>query len=145
MPYFTLQFQPSGPQLDVFVAVSLPREQALIKAQIAIPQPILTKGLLDTGASQTCVDPDIIQRLGLQPTGVTSVLTPSTGAVPHQAKTYDVRLIIPAGAVSWQIPALAVIESSLKSQGIEVLVGRDVLSECLMVYDGKNKIFSLAF
>jgi len=41
--------------------------------------------------------------------------------------------------------ALAVIESNLKAQGFEVLLGRDVLGECLLVYDGRSKIYSLAF
>ena len=92
------------------------------------------------------VDPETIEKLGLVATGVTSVLTPSTQeGVPHQARSYDVRLLIPASPASWIIPALAVIESNLKAQGFEVLLGRDVLGECLLVYDGRSKIYSLAF
>jgi len=33
----------------------------------------------------------------------------------------------------------------LHAQGFHVLVGRDILSECLLVYDGVNGFFSLAY
>ena len=147
MPYFTLQFQPTtGPRLDLYVGVSVPRENALKTAGLAVPPPVLVKGLVDTGASISGVDPETIQKLGLVPTGVASVLTPSTGDVPHETRSYDVRLIIPATPASWVLHALPIIESSLKQkQGFEVLLGRDVLSECLLHYDGRSKIFSLAF
>jgi hypothetical protein len=123
VPFFTLQFQaPTGPRCDLYLAVSVPRENALKAAGLPIPAPILVKGLVDTGASVSGVDPETIEKLGLVATGVTSVLTPSTQeGVPHQARSYDVRLLIPASPASWIIPALAVIESNLKAQGFEVI------------------------
>lgn len=145
MPHFTLQFQAGGPQLNLFVGVSQPREQALRQANITIPQPTLVRGLVDTGASITAVDPAVIQALGLQPTGFMPVHTPSTGSTPHQASTFDVSIAIPVAPLTFTLGAIAVIESSLTVQGIQVLIGRDVLAHCLFVYDGRSNIFSLAF
>ncbi len=50
---------------------------------MAIPNPVAVKGLVDTGASCTVIDPTVVQRLGLTPTGSTMILTPSTGSTPH--------------------------------------------------------------
>jgi len=52
-------------------------------------------------------------------------------------------LIHPELAFSFN--ALPVIESELKHQGILALIGRDVLADCLFIYDGRHGIFSLAF
>jgi hypothetical protein len=41
--------------------------------------------------------------------------------------------------------ALPVIASNLTAQGIQALIGRDVLARCLFVYDGAAGLFSLAF
>ena len=81
--------------VNAVVGVSQPRHDALVAAgQIAPPlQRIMA--LIDTGASCTTVDPSIVTALNLQPTGVASVITPTTGPVPHQTNQYDVLLIIP--------------------------------------------------
>jgi hypothetical protein len=145
LPHFTLQFQAAGPQLEFFVAVSQPRQQALQNAGLPIPQPTLVRGLVDTGASTTAIDPNVIRGLGIQPTGSMQILTPSTGATPHQADTFDVSIIVPIAGITFTLGALQVFESALSVQGIQALVGRDVLSNCLLVYDGRANIFSLAF
>jgi hypothetical protein len=147
VPHFTLQFQTSGPQLQLYVGVSHPRLQALQQAGLTIPPPTLIRALVDTGASITAIDPTIIKGLGLQPTGSMQILTPSTGATPVQVNTFDVGIIIPLATVGQNhvIGALQVIESSLTVQGIQALIGRDVLSNSLLVYDGRANIFSLAF
>ena len=98
MPHFTLQFQAGGPQLNLFVGVSQPREQALRQANITIPQPTLVRGLVDTGASITAVDPAVIQALGLQPTGFMPVHTPSTGSTRTRQAPSTLALPFPCAA-----------------------------------------------
>ena len=146
MAHFTLQFQTAGPQINLYIGVSQPRASALSQAGQTIPQPIGVRGLIDTGASMTAVDPSIITALGLQPTGAQPILTPSTGATPHSANTFDVSITIPIiGAQTWTLGALQVFESALNVQGIQALIGRDVLANSLLIYDGRFGIFSLAF
>jgi hypothetical protein len=149
VPHFTQKILPAaGPLLQLYVLVSIPREMALRAAGAAIPPPQQIFGLVDTGASNTCIDDDVITALGLTPTGTTLVHTPSTTAsAPATKSNYDVRIIIPGavGSPSFLLPALPVTQVSLKHQGFQALVGRDILSNCLLVYDGRTNIFTLAF
>ena len=111
--------------------------------------------MLDTGASQTCVDPIIIKNLGLTPTGVSLMQTPSTNGIPAYCNTYDIQLTIPPSILPSEVlnPALNmpyirilnVIEASLSQQGISGLIGRDVLKECLLIYNGRVEGFTLSW
>lgn len=147
MPHFTLTYGPIGPLIHAYIGASAPRLGALKKAGIALPPPVVVKALVDTGASHTAVDPTVLQALGLNPRRIAHTITPSTGATPHKCQTYDVSIHVPLGTatalfskMAWEVTAL-----DLKHQGFEVLLGRDVLSEGLLVYDGKAGTFSMAF
>ena len=87
----------------------------------------------------------MILQLGLVPTGTTSIITPSTGNQAHTCAQYDASVVLIHLELAYTFNALPVIESDLKHQGILALIGRDVLSSCLFVYDGRHGIFSLAF
>jgi hypothetical protein len=146
MPHLTLQFGAAGPLLDVFITVSAPRQAALQQAGQPVPAPQIARALIDTGASITAVDPAITTALGLTPTGQTTIHTPSTAAeIPHTCNTYDIHLTLSHPALSFYISALPVIQSNLHHQGIQALIGRDVLSNCLLVYDGRAGTCVLAF
>jgi len=40
---------------------------------------------------------------------------------------------------------IPVIESDLKSQGIEALLGRNILEQGILIYDGRRRLLTLAF
>jgi Aspartyl protease len=103
--------------------------------------------LVDTGASGTCVDRDLIKGLGLQPTGRTAISTPSTSGTPHYCDQYDVALFIPGnpGGGGHIVAALPIITTHLRSQGIDGLLGRDVLNNCVLIYNGNASILTLAY
>ena len=146
MPHLTLQISAGGPILDLIIGPSVPRLVALNNANQPIPGMLKIRGLVDTGASQTCVDPACLSKLGLSPTGFTHIHTPSTRGTPHRCNQFDVQLVlIHAKGSLLRFESLAVVESSLMIQGIQALIGRDVLSNCLLVYDGAANIFSIAF
>jgi predicted aspartyl protease len=149
VPHFTLQITSQGPMLNAFVAVSDARAAAMKAANIAIPSPIQIRALVDTGASCTCVDPSVMTSLGLTPTGTVPVSTPTTGGTPELKYQYDVALAIP-GATQADIPlvlaTIAVVEAELLAgQGFHALIGRDILSQCVLVYNGSFTQFTLAF
>lgn len=136
-----------GPLLIAHVGVSTPRYQALQTAGLSPPLPITGTFLIDTGASGTCVDSTFIAQLGLQPTGIVSIQTPSTGGGLHRCNQYDISMFIP-GASAGQghlIPALPVIETHLRSQGIDGLIGRDIIDSCTFIYNGTAGYFTLAY
>ena len=94
MPSVSATVQPIGPIVRLAGLVSDPRRAALVAASRPVPNPILINGLLDTGASSTCIDPAVMQALGLTPTGFVPIVTPSTGSTPHMCEQYDVSIAI---------------------------------------------------
>ena len=114
--------------IDVVASVSQPRAQALTTAGRAIPSQLVIRALIDTGASCTCIDPNILTSLDLSPTGSVRVHTPSTGTQAVNQDQYDVSLIFLHSKLSFTIPNIPVIASSLQMQGIDALIGRDILN-----------------
>ena len=147
MPHFTLQVGDSGPILNALITVSEARSSALQAQKAEIPNGIKVQGLVDTGASGTCVDPSVIEQLGIPPTGEATMLTPSTKDGPVPATQYDVGLQIYAEVTQppLVIRNLPVMESHLRQQGIHALIGRDVLSKCILIYNGAIGIYTLSF
>lgn len=146
MPHVTLGMtREAGPCLDIQVGVSNPRAEALKKAGQAIPPNMLVRGLIDTGASCSAIDVQIIKQLGMPATGTTGIQTPSTGPVSHTCTTYDASVVLVHPNFMFQIPALPVIAIKLSHQGIGALIGRDILKNCLLFYNGDVNRFALAF
>lgn len=147
MPAIHANIAVGGPLLIAHIGVSVPRMQAIVAANQQVPPAITGTFLLDTGASGTCVDATFIAQLGLQPTGTVPIMTPSTGTGVHHCDQFDVSLFIP-GATQGQghlIPAVPIIATHLKNQGIDGLIGRDVLDNCTLIYNGSAKFFTLAY
>ena len=95
MPHFTIQVSPRGPIIEALVGVSVPRREALLAAGHAVPKVMQIRGLLDTGASHSALDPIVLNALALTPTGTVLVNTPTTGAAPVSVDQYDVAFLIP--------------------------------------------------
>ena len=148
MPILTLPVRPDGAIVSIGIVLSGPRMAAMKVAGVAIPPPAMCSALLDTGASTTVIDLTVVVKLGLTPTGTVSVHTPSTGGTPAVCAQYDVglALILGSGQIhvlpSLVIPVIAV---DLSSQGIQALIGRDVLREGVFIYNGDAGTFTLAF
>lgn len=146
MPHFTLQFDSSGPIINAIIGVSGPRVNALRQAGQPVPDTQVVRALIDTGASGTCIDPRVLQSLGVVSTGSQPVHTPSTtSGNPYQAAQFDVSIIIPSQNLNKIFHVVPVIEANLDHQGIQALIGRDILSQCLLVYDGQSGLFTLAY
>lgn len=139
---------PQGPLLQVAVNVSKFRAEALVHAGQHVPPWVTGTFLLDTGASGTCIDPGILRSLNISPSGSVNVQTPSTGSVPHVCNQYDVQLFVPNSDPSQGglgIEALPVLESVLAPQGIDGLLGRDVLEHCILIYNPSIRLFTLTY
>lgn len=148
MPHFTLAIDAGGPIVNAVVQVSEGRRAALNSAGQTEPPMQAIRALIDTGASFTSIEPKVLQDLSLTPTGTIDFVTPSTGQNVATADTYDVDLSIyrtqndpPLLMANLRVAAC---ELFLK-QGIHALIGRDVLSRCIFVYNGDLGHFSLAF
>ena len=144
MPHLTVPFAAHGPLVEFYVAVSTPREEALRHAGFEVPAPILIRGLVDTGASCTCLDPSILNQLAVPVRGFTELHTPSTQGTPALHRQFDIRLILSHPQMNFSFNTLPGVECGL-THGIPALIGRDVLAQCLLVYDGKAATFALSF
>ena len=145
MPHLTFQLSPGGPLLDILIGVSEGRAEALKRASQEVPSLKKVRALIDTGASCSCIDLQIINSLGLTPTGSTSVQTASTGATPHNTDLYDIYLGIPLGSIICTFAITAVVALDLAHQGIDVIIGRDILKTALVIYNGEKGFFTLAY
>lgn len=148
MPHFTITLTQGMPMINLLVTVSAARRVALQAANVALPAPQPIRGLVDTGASHTCIDPSVFQALQLQPTGSVPMHTPSTGGVPMSADTYDVGIIIPSTPTSapYQRPNMQVSATDLlAAQGFHALIGRDILTHCVLNYNGSMQLLTMAY
>lgn len=135
------QLRVNGPALHVEVHVPSALAAALEQANLAVPAPQAGYALIDTGASITAVEQNILVGLGLSPTGVTQIATPGGQA---QQPTYACELSFPGTPIP-ALPFSLVIGSPIQLLGYTVLVGRDVLRYFQLVYNGAEGFWTLAF
>jgi len=135
MPILTIPVAVDGPVITVWVSVSGPRFTALRNAGKPVPNPVQARLLIDTGAWCTVIDKPIIAALGLTPSGTALCHTPSTGTTPAVLNQFDVSLVLGLHVLRLTLP---VVETDFSAQSIDGLLGRDVLSQCLFVYNGTN-------
>lgn len=147
MPVLTIPIVHDGPIVQIGIRISAPRGLALAKAKLPIPPAVITTGLIDTGASITCIDKSVIAKLGLVPTGSCPIYSASSGTAPQRCDLYDVSLTIFMDASQVQIASLTipVAEIDLSQAAFDALIGRDVLQKALMVYNGAAATVSLTF
>ena len=147
MPSINIQVGFSGPLVNANIGISIPRQNALAAAGMPIPPLVQGQFLIDTGASSSCVDSGLIAKLGLTPTGSVNIHTPSTNGVTHSCNQYDVMLFIPGenSGTGCLIEAIGVIETSLSTQCIDGLIGRDLLDRWTCVYNGSANMFTICY
>jgi predicted aspartyl protease len=126
-----------GPVVEISVAVPFQLEQRLQQSGQQVPAPVKIQAMIDTGASRTALCQDIVDQLGLELVGTTSVNTPSHQNV--QCGIYSVRIGFPNNVVG-QVAALGV---PMKGQHIACLIGRDILKLGILIYNGHVNQFSL--
>jgi hypothetical protein len=145
MPLLTGPIGAEGALVDIFVALSTPRVDALKAAGMGFPPPKKVRALIDTGASISSISPQIAKGLGLVPTGITSISSATTGSAPQNCNLYDVCLAFVQPSIKVLGVNIPVIEVELFTPGVDVLLGRDMLRQCLCIYDGPGGTFILAF
>ena len=97
--------------------------------------------LIDTGATISCISKDVVKTLKLQPIGVDRVSTPSGTAVLNK---YLIDISFKKNMIFKNI---FVLESEIGNQGIDLLVGMDILNKndiMISNYDNHTQ-FSLRY
>ena len=127
----------SGPIIQVIVVPPQPVAEQLQKEGKQIPT-IKATALIDTGATATCINQDIVNALGL--IAFDAQIVGTAGGDVLQS-FYDVGIVLPINQpniVSVQSPC-----ADLKNQPYQVLIGRDVLTKCTLFYNGADNSFTI--
>lgn len=130
-----------GPALAVEVSLAEILAASLTARSIPLPAPQPGSALIDTGASVTAVDMEILQRLGLPRVGSGTVVTPSG---TETQGVYVVRLTFPGTPIP-PLDPMPVLGSQLQGFGHIVLLGRALLRGALLIYDGAHGHWTIAF
>jgi hypothetical protein len=133
--------------IDVLVAVSRQRRRLLTKHGFTVPQPVHVRALLDTGSFASGFALRVFQALDLAPVTTGPVYTPSTSPnAPHQCDFYDVSLSLVAegGARVFPDSRVMLADCWLPGEGVEALIGMDILSRCFFQLMGPDRRFTLA-
>jgi hypothetical protein len=112
-----------GPRTEIIITQVRP---------VAGSQPIRGQAMIDTGADRTVVDlqtaydskfrnGDLVQAESIKWKG--------------QAPEFDVELELPEFKIK---RTMKILGFPVSSGGIVALIGRDILADCLLVYDGKQ-------
>jgi len=130
----------NGPVVQVEVGLHPALAQALVKAGKPVPAQVPCLALIDTGASNTCVDMAHITALQIPPIQTATVHTPN-GAT---TQTLHPASIAFPGTGLPTINFNSVVCSNLTGQSFGCLIGRDVLEHFVLVYNGPFGAFTLA-
>ena len=130
-----------GPSLPVQIAI--PDRLASIYADNgqAIPTPREGFALFDTGASATCVDESVLRGLGLEPIQTAGISTPSGRS---EANAYACALYFPGNPLP-DMELSFVLGVQLQNQGYSALIGRDLLRDMILIYDGPGARITFAY
>jgi hypothetical protein len=132
----------AGPRLPVEVKVPNALANYLTHKGQPVPSPVSGEALVDTGASVSCVDETVMEKFGVNPVGIAQVGTPSTARTPQFQ--YPVLFAFP-GTTLPQIEIAHALGSVLEPQGLLVLIGRDILSNFVFIYNGVGGFVTLSY
>lgn len=134
MPCLSGQFNPA---IGLLISVGVLPPGSAVTIAAAGTSPLTPfAGLVDTGASDTCIAPSIVQALGVQPIG----MRPMTSA--HQTapvNVYQVDLVILFGNQGFVLSNSQVLEfAAPPNSPFQILVGRDIICRgtLAMSFDG---------
>jgi hypothetical protein len=147
VPQLALDAQSNGLLVDVRIWFSSVRRSQMFRLGLNVPPPIEATLIIDTGADTTMINDQHMRALGLEPISQTRVMTSTSQGLSVPCDVYDISLEIinRTGNPSWFIQPLAVLAKPLLNQATEGMVGRDVLSQGILVYDGPRNRFNLNY
>jgi len=135
-----IALQQRGPIVQV--AVTLAEAMVAALAQQGKPTPPSVNGLalLDTGASSTCIDDEEAQKMALPVIGVGSMSSASHAKT--SSNIYPVQIEVTGFPIRFQSPRT--MGAALKEHGLLMLIGRDLLMHCVLIYNGATGQITLS-
>jgi predicted aspartyl protease len=115
--------QQKGPLVQVSVT---------LQESLPVPAPVSGLALIDTGASNTCIDNDAAQALKLPVIDVGQMTSASHAKIP--SNIYPVQIEITGFKIRFQSPRT--MGAALTEQGLLLLLGRELLQIRTLFYNG---------
>jgi hypothetical protein len=130
--------------LDVHVPPAI--ANALTASNQPVPPAVSGITLVDTGATMTCVHEAILTGLGLQPVGQ---VQSGTANGPVQQNVYMTRLVFPLLGWTVDLPVAGVDLTGQQAQlnppqDIIALLGRNLLRNCVLIWNGVGGFWSIS-
>jgi hypothetical protein len=137
----------TGPILNVLIEIPGALAQSFNTKNTPVPPPVTGIALVDTAASITSFDESVAQRLGLSPVGTAPV---GTAGGKGTRSIYQARFTFPGTPLpGFEHPNVLGCDLSgqtvLDQQPIIALIGRDILANAVLVYNGLAGFWSLSF
>lgn len=128
MPHITTEISDDGALIDFIVGVSAPHAKFFAANSQPTPPPVKIRGLIDTGASITCIHKEAVASLQLRVTGNVPIITPSTGNSNHLCDQCDVSIILQHTDGNVELATVPIVTPDLSGL---VRVGVHALRACL--------------
>lgn len=128
----SLVLQARGPVLQVSVGLSESVAQQLLERGETLPEPVSGMALIDTGATITCIDDALAQQIGLPVIDQGRISSAS-----HEETVVNIYpALIEFVGVPIRVNAERAAGVALATQGLAVLIGRDILQHMTLFYNG---------
>ena len=126
-----------GPTLTIRAEPVLAVQELLRESGEEIPSVTLT-ALVDTGASGTLVQSAVFSQVGIEPFSFAYLRTPSTNE-PILCGRHRVRIVL-SEVLAFEVDA---VNGALTGQNLQCLIGRDILQDVQLAYDGPRNQFTI--
>ncbi len=135
------QLERLGPLIPIQVAIPASATTQYESSQLKTSSPVNGFALFDTGASRTCVDESVLIGLGLIATGTVRIAIPSGRS---RRSRYYAGLSFPDCPLPNRDP-FEVTGVDLQGSNYIALIGRDLMRDMLLMYDGVGARITFAF
>jgi hypothetical protein len=145
MTDLTLPIQPGGLLLDVLVGHNNVQTQELLDAGLPLVRPVKVVAFIDTGADISGISATLARTLSRSPVHYLHTIT-AGGSIRTACYQISLSFLDATGTrLLFVIPDLLVTEMTTPPTRLDVLVGLDVLLQCVLIVDGPNGSFTLRF
>jgi hypothetical protein len=132
--------------IELRVGISDGWRQQLWKKSRSEPPAVFATFLVDTGSDSSMVDEQIMRTLGLSAVNQREVLTSESQGQAKICNVYDIGLEIPnGGSAPWKISSVEANGRPLMSESVQGVLGRDVLSQVVLIYNGPLLTYSIDY
>jgi hypothetical protein len=146
MPTLNGPITPDGALVTLAIGVSEKRRQILQRLNFPVPMPSKVRALLDPGSEVSFADAMALQHLGITPHTHLPLLSSASGTTVNvlPVRYLSVTLLDAADQPMMYWPIASVYATTYDPAAVvHGVFGRDLLADCVFLYDGKSGVFSL--